>query len=55
MGLLKHDEKLQGVEGALTDAIKLGVSRVSFDCVVSEDLRSTEKMKINWGMGRTAA
>lgn len=55
MGLLKHDEKLVGVHSALTEAVKLGVSRVSFDCVVSEGLRSKEKMKINWGMGRTAA
>ncbi len=54
MGNLRHEEKLNGVATALALAIKLGVSRVSFDCVVSEGVRSREKMMVNFGKGRTA-
>lgn len=53
MGDLRHIEKLIGVDTGLALAIKLGVSRVSFDCVISEGLRSREKMMINFGKGRT--
>lgn len=55
MGMLKHGEKLDGVSPVLVEAVKAGVARVSFDCVVSEGLRTREKMQINWGKGRTAA
>ena len=55
MGTLKHEEKLDGVVTGLALAIKLGVSRVSFDCTVAEGLRSREKMMINFGKGRSAA
>lgn len=52
--MLKHEEKLGGVNAALVMAIKVGVSRLGFDCVVSEGLRSKEQMCVNWGKGRTA-
>lgn len=55
MGVLRHEEKLDGVATALALAVKLGASRVSFDCVVSEGLRSREKMMVNFGKGRTTA
>ncbi len=55
MGVLRHEEKLEGVATPLALAVKLGVSRVSFDCVVSEGLRSREKMMANFGKGRTSA
>jgi hypothetical protein len=55
MGVLRHEEKLEGVAISLALAVKLGVARVSFDCVVSEGLRSREKMMINFGKGRSAA
>lgn len=55
MGILRHEEKLDGVATGLALAVKLGVSRVSFDCVVSEGLRTREKMMVNFGKGRTAA
>lgn len=55
MGMLKHEEKLDGVNEALVKAVKLGVSRLGFDCVVSEGLRSKEQMRVNWGKGRTGA
>jgi hypothetical protein len=55
MGMLKHEEKLSGVSPSLVNVIKVGVSRLGFDCVVSEGLRSKEQMCINWGRGRTAA
>lgn len=52
---LKHDERLAGVKPPLAAAIKLGTSRLTFDTVVSEGLRSKEQMMINYGKGRTAA
>jgi peptidoglycan L-alanyl-D-glutamate endopeptidase CwlK len=54
MGMLKHEEKLGGVNPELVNAIKLGVSRLGFDCVASEGLRSKEQMRVNWGKGRTS-
>lgn len=53
--MLKHEERLAGVKPPLVAAIKLGASRLTFDCIVVEGLRSKEQMMINYGKGRTAA
>ena len=52
---LKHDERLQGVEPHLAAAIRVAASRLSFDTLVAEGLRTREQMAINYGKGRTAA
>lgn len=53
--MLKHEERLEGVKPPLVAAIKLGASRLTFDCLVTEGIRSKEQMMINYGKGRTAA
>lgn len=57
MGKLNQSSmtKLGQVDHRLQSVVTLAVSRVAFDCVVSEGLRSIEQMKINYGKGRTVA
>lgn len=57
MGTLNESslQKLSLVDKRLAEVIKLAVLRCKFDCVVSEGLRSKEKMMRNYGCGRTGA